>query len=71
MDAVLILLNTKTGWDNAKKIMNDANFLKNMLEYPKDQIQDKTIKKLDPIVKSEGFNADNMAKKSSAAASLC
>ena len=71
MDAVLILLNTKTGWDNAKEIMNDPNFVKRLCEFQKDQIQDKTIKKLDPIVKSEGFNADNMAKKSSAAASMC
>jgi len=51
--------------------MNDPNFVKRLCEFQKDQIQDKTIKKLDPILKSEGFNADNMAKKSSAAASMC
>lgn len=72
--AVLILKGEKKNhaWGNAQKMMNNPKqFLEYVQKYDGDNIADWILKDLEPILALEGFNYENMAKKSSAAANLC
>ena len=53
-------------------MMKDPNKFKQQLEvYDKDNIEDRALKDLEPILALEFFNETAMTKKSSAAANLC
>ena len=52
--------------------MKDPNKFKAQLEaYDKENIEDRALKDLEPILALDFFNAEAMVKKSSAAANLC
>lgn len=40
------VLHFRPGWDGAKKIMADVNFLKKLLEFDKEHISEATLKKI-------------------------
>ena len=46
MEAVCTLLEEKTDWDTAKKVMSNMTFMDNLKTYDKDNIDAKVIKKL-------------------------
>ena len=71
--AVLVLLGHKDcGWNEAKKVMkNPKEFLEILHVYDKDNISDKVIKNLQPIISREDFDPKLVMCKSSAAAGLC
>ena len=46
LECVCILLNEKTDWDSAKKVMSKGDFLQQLQEYDKDNIPEKFLKKL-------------------------
>lgn len=72
--AVLILKGVKSnhGWPQAQKMLNNPKaFLEYVKTYPSENIADWILKDLEPILALDGFNYDNMLKKSSAAANLC
>ena len=71
METVCILKGVSTDWDSAKKLLGDGNFLKSLFEYDKDNIPEKTIKKLQKYLKMEDFNPEAVGRVSSAAKSLC
>lgn len=72
LSAVLILLKTSsTDWAEAKKQMNNPNFLKLLVEYDKDNMSDALLKKLDKMVQNPDFDADKVGKISFAAFGLC
>lgn len=50
---------------------NPKQFLEWIQKYDGDNIADWILKDLEPILSLEGFNYENMSKKSSAAANLC
>ncbi|PHJ24428.1 dynein heavy chain family protein, partial [Cystoisospora suis] len=60
--------NEADGWNGAKAMLNDVNFLKSLLEYPKDNITDKQVKKILEYFNKEpeSFTGDKMAKISKA-----
>jgi dynein axonemal heavy chain len=71
MEAVCIMLGEKADWDAAKKVMANAQFLKMLKEYDKDNISPKTVKKLKKYLEHPMFNEESMKKVSVAATSLC
>jgi len=46
LEAVCILLNKDTDWDTAKSVMSQSNFLDLLLNYDRDNIDPKLIKKV-------------------------
>ncbi|GBG24991.1 Dynein heavy chain 6, axonemal [Hondaea fermentalgiana] len=71
MEAVCILLGVKPDWASAKKVLNDLNFLQRLIDFDKDNIDPKKIRKLAKYVNEPDFNAEKMKSVSSAACSLC
>lgn len=72
MDAVCVLLDKKTGWDEAKKLMANPNgFIETLKGYDKDNIPAKVLKKLKKYVENPNFEPDSIAKKSVAGKSIC
>lgn len=73
LEAVMILLEEKTDWNNAKKVMGGAKFLKILVEFDKDNISPKKINILKKKYTSdeENFSVERMQKVSIAATALC
>ena len=71
LEGVCILLGVKENWDEAKKLMNQSNFLEQLQQYDKDNIDPKVIKKVTKYIKDPEFHPDVISKVSSAATSLC
>jgi len=66
-----VLLGRKTGWDDAKKLLNDLKFIDMLRGYNKDSIKPKIIRLVKPYVKDPDFNAEKISKVSQAATCLC
>eukprot|EP00947_MAST-08B_sp_MAST-8B-sp1_P005754 g5754.t1 len=71
MEAVCILLGSKTDWKTAKMLLGDMQFLDKLKEYDKDNIPAARIRKIGKYVKNPDFNPDNVGNISFAAKSLC
>lgn len=71
MEAVCILFGRKTDWKSAKMLLSEADFLKQMLMYEKDNIQDRTLKKLKPYIENPDFIPDKVESVSKACRSIC
>ena len=44
MEAVCVLMGMKPEWGEAKKLLNDMNFLDTLQQYDKDNIEEKRVK---------------------------
>lgn len=72
MDAVCLLLGKKTGWAEAKQLMNNPGlFIETLQGYNKDTIPQSLIKKLKKYIDDPRFQPDLIAKKSQAGKSIC
>ncbi|XP_043248669.1 dynein axonemal heavy chain 6 [Colletes gigas] len=71
MEAVNLLLGEKTDWPTAKLVLGDMRFLDRLIAYPKDDISDKLLQKLQEYVKHPEFRPDLVARQSKACRSLC
>merc|ERR1719440_1172553 len=69
MEAVNIMLDEKTDWDTAKKVLG-GDLLGTLKNYDKDNIKEAHIKKIAKYVTLEEMNPENMKKISSAATGL-
>ena len=47
MEAVCVLMGMKPEWGEAKKLLNDMNFLDTLQQYDKDNIEEKRVKGYD------------------------
>ena len=56
------MLNTKVDWPSAKALLGDANFLRRLINYDKDNVPQKTIKKLDKYIDNPDFLPENVEK---------
>jgi dynein heavy chain len=70
LEAVCILLGYNPTWEDAKKVMNQMNFLEQLANYDKDNIPAKTIVKIQKYVKDPEFVPEVVQKVSQAALSL-
>lgn len=72
LDAVLLLLGKKGGWDEAKKAMTNPNgFIADLQGYNKDKIGDKLHKQIKKFTNDPKFDPALIKKKSAAGESLC
>ncbi|XP_043266980.1 dynein axonemal heavy chain 6 [Venturia canescens] len=72
MEAVCLLLDEKTDWPSAKRVLADpAHFLERLMTYPKDDISDKLLKKLQDYVTHAEFVPQIVAKQSKVCKSIC
>eukprot|EP00002_Diphylleia_rotans_P001838 TRINITY_DN1106_c0_g1_i2.p1 TRINITY_DN1106_c0_g1~~TRINITY_DN1106_c0_g1_i2.p1 ORF type:complete len:387 (-),score=70.17 TRINITY_DN1106_c0_g1_i2:128-1288(-) len=72
MEAVSILLNSpKIDWEASRKILNDPNFLRNLVAFDRDNISPATIRNLRKYIDSAQFTREHVSRISMAAASLC
>lgn len=71
MDAVMVLLQKDIGWNNVKLALNDTGFLKSIMEFEKDNISAKTLKRIESYTKDPRFTYEYMIQKATAAAALC
>ena len=71
MEAVCVLLGRKADWDTSKKLLGESNFMEQLLNYDKDNIDPKRIKGLQKYVTMENFTAEDVGKVSVAAKGLC
>ncbi|XP_054012221.1 dynein axonemal heavy chain 6 [Hylaeus anthracinus] len=71
MEAVNLLLGEKTDWPTAKLVLGDMHFLDRLITYPKDDISDNLLKKLQEYVNHPEFRPDLVARQSKACRSMC
>eukprot|EP00049_Salpingoeca_infusionum_P016632 m.342064 g.342064 ORF g.342064 m.342064 type:complete len:4133 (+) comp16119_c0_seq2:317-12715(+) len=71
MEAVCLLFGRKTDWKSAKTLLGESDFLKQMVDYDKDNISDKILKKLKPYIENPDFVPEVVAKVSRACTSMC
>ena len=70
--AVCLMMGKKENWDEGKKLMNNPNeFIQNLKDFNKDNIKESLLKKIKKYTKNEKFTAENIARKSKAAESIC
>ncbi|KAK0176317.1 hypothetical protein PV328_000464 [Microctonus aethiopoides] len=71
MEAVCLLLGTKTDWPAAKLVLSDVHFLDRLINYPKDNINEKLLKKLQVYINNPEFVPNLVAKQSKVCKSIC
>ncbi|XP_023141924.2 dynein axonemal heavy chain 6 isoform X2 [Amphiprion ocellaris] len=71
MEAVCILLHCKPDWPSAKQLLGDANFLRRLTEYDKDNIKPQILLKLQKYVNNPDFIPEKVEKVSKACRSMC
>jgi len=71
MGAVMVFLQKDTSWASVKKELSDTAFLKNILEFNKENINAKTLKRIEAYTKEPTFTPEYMTVKSAAAGALC
>jgi len=63
---VVVLVTPKSegdGWNGAKAMLSDVNFMKSLLEYPKDDITDKQVKKIKDYFSKDPESFEGQAMK--------
>ncbi|KAI0989686.1 hypothetical protein GJ496_007023 [Pomphorhynchus laevis] len=71
MGAVMILKQKEPTWEEAKRDLGDINFVKSLVNFDKNNISEKVLRKITQIVKSPMFDPEEVGKKSFAAKSVC
>ncbi|KAK2862756.1 hypothetical protein Q5P01_002289 [Channa striata] len=71
MQAVMILQCKEPTWAEAKRQLGEANFIKTLVNFDKDNISDRVLKKIGQYCKQVDFHPDIIGKVSLAARSLC
>ncbi|CAH8871669.1 unnamed protein product [Trichobilharzia szidati] len=71
MEAVCVMLGQKGDWATAKVVLGDSNFLRKLVEFPKDEITDGQLKKLKKYIDNPEFTPEIVEKTSKACKSMC
>ncbi|RVE50586.1 hypothetical protein evm_004813 [Chilo suppressalis] len=71
LEAVLILLQKEPTWAEAKRQLGDQYFLDRLRDFDKDNIADKTLKKIGTYTAKQDFDPEIVGTVSAAAKSLC
>ncbi|XP_059179969.1 dynein axonemal heavy chain 6 [Centropristis striata] len=71
MEAVCILLSCKPDWPGAKQVLGDANFLRRLMDYDKDNIRPQILQKLQKYINNPDFIPEKVEKVSKACKSMC
>lgn len=72
ISAVCVFFSKKENWDEGKKLMNEPKkFLESLMDYNKDSIPEKIVKKVRKYIKMKNFKPEIILKKSKAGESIC
>ncbi|KAL8578359.1 Dynein heavy chain 2, axonemal [Nucella lapillus] len=71
MNAVMILRQSEPTWAEAKKQLGDSNFLNQLMNFDKDNISDKVLKRIGKYCDEADFVPEVIGRVSTAAKSLC
>ncbi|VDN98570.1 unnamed protein product [Rodentolepis nana] len=71
MEAVMILRQAPPTWTESKKHLAEQDFIGQLINFDKDHISDKTLKKIGTYVVQDDFTPETVGKVSFAAKSLC
>jgi len=71
MEAVQLLLKRGTKWEDARRSLNEMDFLEQLEKYDKDNIDPKVIRKLVKYINDPEFDPDRVGNVSTACKSLC
>ncbi|CAH8499452.1 unnamed protein product [Schistosoma intercalatum] len=71
LEAVMILRGADPSWAESKRQLGEQDFIKQLINFDKDNISDKTLKKIGQYCSQDDFQPDVVGKVSSAAKSLC
>lgn len=61
----------RTDWATAKLVLGDIHFLDRLIAYPKDDISDTLLQKLQEYIKHPDFKPELVAKQSKVCKSMC
>ncbi|KAI9101992.1 dynein heavy chain and region D6 of dynein motor-domain-containing protein [Phlyctochytrium arcticum] len=71
MEAVMVLKKSEPTWDEAKRQLGNPYFIKQLINFDKDNISDKILKRTTQICSDDSFQPDVVGRVSGAAKSLC
>ncbi|KAB1265174.1 Dynein heavy chain 2; axonemal, partial [Camelus dromedarius] len=71
LQAVMILRGNEPTWAEAKRQLGEQNFIKSLINFDKDNISDKVLKKIGAYCAQPDFQPDIIGRVSLAAKSLC
>ncbi|KAG7496340.1 dynein heavy chain 2, axonemal [Solea senegalensis] len=71
MQAVMTLLGKEPTWAEAKRQLGEPNFIKTLVNFDKDNISDRVLKKIGQYCRQDDFKPEIIGKVSLAAKSLC
>ncbi|KAJ3321161.1 Dynein heavy chain 2, axonemal [Blyttiomyces sp. JEL0837] len=71
MEAVMVLKKCEPTWDEAKRQLANPYFIKQLVNFDKDNISDKILKKISQYCSDENFQPDIVGRVSGASKSLC
>ncbi|XP_061620043.1 LOW QUALITY PROTEIN: dynein axonemal heavy chain 2 [Phyllopteryx taeniolatus] len=71
MQAVMTLLNKEPTWAEAKRQLGEASFIKTLINFDKENISDRVLKRIGNYCRQPDFMPDTIGKVSLAAKSLC
>ena len=71
MEAVMILKQSEPSWNEAKRQLGDANFIKSLTEFDRDNIPDKVLRRINKYTSDPDFEPEKVGSVSGAAKSLC
>ena len=71
MESVMILKGVDPSWAEAKKQLGDPNFIKTLVDFDKDNMSDRVLKKIGTYVNQPDFTPEIVGRVSHAAKSLC
>ncbi|XP_037533396.1 dynein heavy chain 2, axonemal [Nematolebias whitei] len=71
MNAVMTLLGKEPTWAEAKRQLGEANFIKTLVNFDKDNMSDRVLKKINQFCRQADFQPEIIGKVSLAAKSLC
>lgn len=71
MEAVMILRGHEPTWAEAKRQLGESNFIQKLVNYDKDNMSDRVLKKIGSYCAQPDFQPDIVGRVSAAAKSLC
>jgi dynein heavy chain len=71
LSAVMVVLKKQPSWDEAKRVMGDANFLSMLMNYDASNLSDALLSKINKFTANPDFVPELVGKVSRAAAGMC
>eukprot|EP00795_Rhopilema_esculentum_P016694 gene16694-8141_t len=71
MEAVMVLKGNEPTWAEAKRVLGEPNFIKQLINYDKEKMSDKVLKQIGKYCSQPDFHPDIVGRVSLASKSLC